>query len=63
MLSVVPCPKQKIPLWMLLVLSLCILHVSQIFPDKAQYPPEEEWDNSWSEGREKITVMCPDRNE
>ena len=22
----------------------------QVFPDKAQYPPEEDWDDTWSEG-------------
>ena len=24
--------------------------LSQVFPEKAQYPPEEEWENTWSEG-------------
>jgi hypothetical protein len=24
--------------------------IMEVFPDKAQYPPEEDWDDTWSEG-------------
>ena len=38
------------------VSTICVGCGVQVFPEKAQYPPEEEWQNTWSEGSNLYTV-------